>query len=217
MTASTARIVKHDAPGAGSTDESAPRSPGRPRSAEADRAIIDAVLQLVADHGFDGLSVEGVAAVAGVGKGTIYRRWPNKEAMLIDALASVSEDLPEFPHDQSARDGLVALVDVIRLSTQNTPAGQLLPRVMASMKQYPEVMKEYRSRVVERRGAVMRELIQRGIDSGEFRADLDIETAVTLLVGPILYVVMMRTTTVAPDRAASERLVDGVISGLRAP
>jgi AcrR family transcriptional regulator len=196
------------------TDRAA-RPPGRPRSAEAERAIIDAVLQLVADHGFDGLSVEGVASVAGVGKGTIYRRWPNKDAMFVDALASVSEELPDIPDTQSARDGLVALVDVIRLSTQTTAAGRLLPRVMASMKQYPEVMQEYRHRVIERRTAVMRDLIQRGIDRGEFRPDLDVDTAVTLLVGPILYLVMMRSSAVPPDRATSERLVDGVICGLR--
>ena len=73
--------------------------------------------------------------------------------MLVDALASVSEDLPEVPEGESVRDSLVALVDTIRSSTQDTAAGRLLPRVMASVQQYPEVIDEYRARVVEPAGA----------------------------------------------------------------
>jgi AcrR family transcriptional regulator len=192
-----------------------PRAPGRPRSLEAERAIIDAVLHLVAESGFDGLSVEGVAARAGVGKGTIYRRWSGKEAMLVDALASVSEDLPAIPDDEPVRDSLIALVDTIRSSTQDTPAGRLLPRVMASVQQYPEVIEQYRARVVERRSQRMRDLLDRGVARGELRPDLDPDVAVTLLVGPILYIVMMRTGSQALDRRTSERLVDGVLQGLR--
>lgn len=190
------------------------RAPGRPRSAEAEKAIIDAVLQLVAENGFDALSVEGVATRAGVGKGTIYRRWSGKQAMLVDALASVSEELPELPADGSVREGLVALVDTIRLSTQNSPAGRLLPRIMASVSQYPDVIDEYRRRVVERRSQRMRDLLARGVATGELRPDLDPDVAVTLLVGPILYIVMMRSTGPAIDRSTSERLVDGVLEGL---
>lgn len=204
------------APGDHTSDARAARAPGRPRSAEAERAIIDAVLQMVAEHGFDGLSVEGVASRAGVGKGTIYRRWPGKEAMLVDALASVSEDLPDVPADESVRDSLIALVDTIRSSTQDTPAGRLLPRVMSSVQQYPEVIDQYRARVVERRSQRMRDLLARGVERGELRDDLDVDVAVTLLVGPILYIVMMRSTAQLIDRTTSERLVDGVLRGLRA-
>lgn len=198
-----------------STAEPAARAPGRPRSAQAERAIIDTVLQMVAESGFDALSVEGVASRAGVGKGTIYRRWSGKQAMLIDALASVSEELPELPDDQPVRDSLVALVDTIRLSTQNTPAGRLLPRIMASVSQYPDVINAYRERVVERRSQSLRALLAHGVETGELRDDLDPDVAVTLLVGPILYIVMMKSTGPAIDRRTSERLVDGVLQGLR--
>jgi len=192
------------------------RPPGRPRSVAAERAIINAVLQLVAEQGFDGLSVEGVAARAGVGKGTIYRRWPGKEAMLVDALASVSEELPALPADGSIRDGLVEMVDTIRSSTQSTPAGRLLPKVMAAVSQYPDVIEAYRGRVVDARAQALRELLARGVHQGELRPDLDIDMAVTLLVGPVLYLVMMRSGGSAIDRSACEGLVDGVLDGLRA-
>ena len=192
----------------------APRPPGRPRSLEAEKSIIDAVLHLVAEHGFDALSVEGVAAQAGVGKGTIYRRWPNKEAMIVDVLASISEELPIVPEDQSVRAGLVDLVDTIRVSTQDSPAGRLMPRVMASVAQYPQVMAAYRQRVVEPRTQRLREMLLRGMSNGELRPDLDIDLAVTLLVGPILYVSMMRSKPQHLDRATSQQLVDGVLDGL---
>jgi AcrR family transcriptional regulator len=190
------------------------RSPGRPRSAEAERSIVDAVLHLVAEHGFDALSIEGVATKAGVGKGTIYRRWPNKEAMIVDVLASISEEWPEVPEGQTVRDGLIDLVDTIRVSTQDSPAGRLMPRVMASVAQYPDVMAAYRERVVEPRTKRLHELILRGKENGELRPDLDTDLATTLLVGPILYVAMMRSKPQTLDRSTSERLVDGLLDGL---
>jgi Bacterial regulatory proteins, tetR family len=71
--------------------------PGRPRSEQAERAIIEATLDLLAEVGIAALSVEQVAARAGVGKATIYRRWPNKEALIIDAAASLKSPLPDVP------------------------------------------------------------------------------------------------------------------------
>src|SRR5437764_14075432 len=91
------------------SDQLAARPPGRPRSERADKAIVDATLDLLAEEGgVTGVSIEAVAARAGVGKTTIYRRWPNKEALIIDALAALKEPFP-VPRGDSARDDLVAL------------------------------------------------------------------------------------------------------------
>ncbi|MGH2503871.1 MAG: helix-turn-helix domain-containing protein, partial [Ktedonobacterales bacterium] len=72
------------------------RRPGRPRSAQADQAILDAALELIAQEGIQGMSIEGVAARAGVGKTTIYRRWPNKDALALDALRTVKPPIVSF-------------------------------------------------------------------------------------------------------------------------
>src|SRR5437016_14195863 len=102
-----------DAPGPGA--EAGPagttRRPGRPRSEQAEQAIIEATLDLFAEQGFEGVCVEAVAARAGVGKATIYRRWPNKEELLLAALGSMKSPLPESTGN--VRDDLVAQLTVM--------------------------------------------------------------------------------------------------------
>src|SRR5258707_9557057 len=87
------------------------RRPGRPRSEQAEQAIIDATLDLFAEQGFEGVCVEAVAARAGVGKATIYRRWPNKEELLLAALGSMKSPIPELS-GISVRDDLLARLPV---------------------------------------------------------------------------------------------------------
>ena len=102
------------------TEQALPaRPPGRPRSEVADRAIVEATLELMADVGMSALTIEQVAAAAGVGKATIYRRWANKDALLVDALATLNDDLPDV-NDVPLRDALVEVVDFVRrASTRN--------------------------------------------------------------------------------------------------
>ena len=88
------------------------RRPGRPRSEQAEQAIIEATLDLFAEQGFEGVCVEAVAARAGVGKATIYRRWPNKEELLLAAFGSLKSPFPE-PKGVSVRDDLLAMVKVM--------------------------------------------------------------------------------------------------------
>src|SRR3954462_10843849 len=90
------------------------KAPGRPRNGRADEAILEAVIALLGDgQSVDGISIEAVAAKAGVGKATIYRRWPNKEALIIDAVASMKGPLPD-PAGESVRDDLVMLLKASR-------------------------------------------------------------------------------------------------------
>jgi AcrR family transcriptional regulator len=93
---------------AGSANQTEPaRRPGRPRSEQAEQAIIEATLDVFAEQGFDGVCVEAVAARAGVGKATIYRRWPNKEELLLAALGTIKSPYPE-PKGVSVREDLLA-------------------------------------------------------------------------------------------------------------
>jgi len=192
----------------------AERRPGRPRSAEAERAILAAALEELAATGVDGFSVEAVATRAGVGKTTIYRRWSNRDALILDALSALDAETQPRCKGVSARDDLVSTLEVIRRRHRNSMHAQLLPRVLAAARTHPELMRGYQERVIERRREHIRGILRAGVASGELRADLDVELALKALVFPMLYAVMIRTedTPLPKDFAAS--MVDLLMAGI---
>jgi AcrR family transcriptional regulator len=190
------------------------KAPGRPRNARVDEAILDAVIALLGGgQSVDALSMDAVAAKAGVGKATIYRRWPNKEALLIDAVATMKGPLPE-PVGESVRDDLVMLVAATRqkrMEQYGKVAACIFPQLVRS----PEMHSVYQG-VVEPRRDVMREVLKRGIRNGELRADLDVEMTLLMLSGPALAQNMMRWNPRVPDEGFAESLVDAVLRGAAA-
>ena len=195
-------------------DGSRPR--GRPRSAAAEKAILDAALQELAAAGVDGFSVEAVAARAGVAKTTIYRRWSNRDALILDALTALGEESQPDLVGASVREDLVQTLEAIRERHQDSVHERLLPRVMAAAHSHPELLQGYRDRVIERRREHVREILRRGVLSGELRADLDIELALQAIVFPMLYAVMMRTDPEPLPADFAEQMVDLVMGGLAA-
>ena len=195
------------------TDRSArpadkPVRAGRPRSAEADEAIISAALELVADRGIGAVSIEAIAAAAGVGKTTIYRRWENKDALIVDALASIQDPPPEL-RGASTRDDLVLLVDYIRRHNEAL-ASKLMVCLVAEAS--AELRDTYIRHIIEPRRELMRGVLRDGIARGDLIADLDIELTLSLLSGPMLTMVKIWKTTVSPDTA--ERIVDAILRGI---
>ncbi|GAA4587622.1 TetR/AcrR family transcriptional regulator [Actinoplanes octamycinicus] len=190
------------------------KAPGRPRNAQADEAILDAVLTLMAEgQSAAAVSIESVAAKAGVGKATIYRRWPNKEALLIDAVRSMKGPIPELA-GVSARADLIAMVTANRSSRV-----QEFGKVTACL--LPELMKDEQLRqmhhaVMEPRREVMREILRRGIASGELRADLNIELTLLMLSGPSMAQGLFGTETGVPLEEFPVVLVDALLRGAAA-
>jgi AcrR family transcriptional regulator len=197
-----------------STVASTPRSPGRPRSARADEAIIDAVLDLLAEgNTVEALSIEAIAARAGVGKATIYRRWAGKESLLADAIRTLKGPTPE-PAGESVRADLVTLLSVVARNGDER-ALKIMPCIMPEVNRSPEQYRIWQEIITPRRQR-MREVLQRGIRSGELRADLDIELTLLLLTAPV---VMQRTLRWQPgldDSSLPERVVDSVLAGIAA-
>ncbi|MEK8170459.1 helix-turn-helix domain-containing protein [Streptomyces sp. M19] len=116
----------------------APRVRGRPRSAEADAAIIEAVLRLIEDGAtISDLSMERIAREAGVGKATVYRRWPGKEALMIDVMRSLDADPEAQPSTGSVRDDLVRVVEFVRRRGLAKRNSALLRTVIAQMQAHP--------------------------------------------------------------------------------
>ncbi len=187
------------------------RRPGRPRSEQADRAIIDAALELFAESGPDALCIERVAARAGVGKATIYRRWPGKEDLLLDALAAVQVPLP-VPKGESVRDDLVALLESMRSEATDPRRARQSALLLGEGARYPRLIERYVATVVEPRRDVVRAVLRRGLATGELREGTDIEAAVYMLTGAVI-----ARTWLGQDRAErgfARRVVDHLLAGL---
>lgn len=199
------------------TDETqAARPAGRPRSARAEKAIIDATLDLIGEGiGLGELSIEAIAARAGVGKTTIYRRWSNKEDLFVDAMAKLKSPLPKLGGG-SVREDLIAYLEVVRHDACDARSRCVLSIVMNDAERHPRLAERVRQASIEPRRAVMAELLRRGIATGELRPDLDVPIAMSTLIGTMMwYARSLRFGEDAelPDDIA-ERIVDELLAGL---
>jgi AcrR family transcriptional regulator len=196
-----------------------PRRPGRPRSDRAEEAILDAVLALFGEgETYDSLSMELIASSAGVGKATIYRRWPNKEALVIAAIGRrLHPDDPAAPPGRSVREDLVFLLELMRTHLQDDCLGSAY-NVLAQLSQSnPNVSQRYHEQVIEPRRELFRVVLRRGVASGELRADVDIEAAMLMLTGTVLAATRHQKSKTAPvGREFCLRLVDYLLDGVSA-
>jgi AcrR family transcriptional regulator len=212
----TAELTAQAAEAAGTAEAAdaagaAPRRPGRPRSERADRAIIDATLSLFAETGPEGLCIEKVAARAGVGKATIYRRWPGKEDLLLDAIATLQAPLPE-PAGRSVREDLVTLLGAMRDAVADPRRAREFALLLGEGAKYPRLMARYVETVLEPRREVIRSVLRRGVASGELRATVDIEAALFMLTGAVLARGKYEPGSIPPGYV--ERVVDELLLGL---
>jgi AcrR family transcriptional regulator len=188
------------------------RPRGRPRSQQAEQAILSAALDVFAECGPDALCIEQVAAKAGVGKATIYRRWPGKEEMLVAALAALGSRLPE-PQGKSVRADLTALLSAICREAADPRRARLFALMQGEGKRYPRLMATYLETVVKPRRELVRSVLRRGVATGELRENTDIEAASFLLDGAVLQ--SMQGPGPADARYA-RRAVEELLRGLAA-
>jgi AcrR family transcriptional regulator len=197
------------------TSTTATRPPGRPRSERADKAIIDATLALLVEEGgVAEVTIEAVAARAGVGKTTIYRRWPNKEALIIDALASLKEPDPELA-GVSVRDALISLARALGVEKGDRQRLDVYWSVFGHGDKHPELHRRFMRDVVEPRREVMRGVLRRGVETGELRQDLDIDLVMWIIIGAIVHRAKAYGAGPVPDDFA-ERVVDTALRGIAA-
>jgi AcrR family transcriptional regulator len=191
----------------------APPRPGRPRSGEVQRKILDATRELLSENGFAELRLEHIAARAGVGKATIYRRWGSKEALAEELLAELAG-----PHIAVADLGdtraelLAAVVNPMRAVT-DTPFGPVIRALLSQIAVNPTLGDPFRATVVQARRREVARVIGRGIARGDLRPDADPDVATELLVGPV-YFRLMFGGELTLDFA--NRVVDNVVRGFGA-
>lgn len=186
----------------------AARRPGRPRSERAEQAIIEATIEALGERGIDGVHCEDVAARAGVGKATLYRRWGGKEDLLIAAFAAMKHPLPE-PRGESVREDLITLLTVVAADADDPRFAQQYALLHGAGERYPRLVARYREQVVEPRRELVRSVLRRGIETGELRPGLDVEVAMLMLTGAVMARGKHDPTPAAPgfvDRAVDELL-----------
>jgi AcrR family transcriptional regulator len=169
----------------GSEAEAPPRPRGRPRRAAARTAIVEATLALVAERGFHAATMDAIAARAGVGKNTIYRRWPSKEDLIADALHELTADLDTVHEDDGDLDArlLERLHDFARVFADPL-LGRILPGLLSELQRNPAFALAYSDRVVRPRRQAIVELLARAVERGELRGGVDPELVTDLLIGP---------------------------------
>jgi len=200
-------------PGPATQDRGGSRRPGRPRSQSAQRAILDAALDLLAAEGFERMSIEAVAARAGVGKTTIYRWWTSKDDLVIDAMENLIADV-QPPDTGSVRSDLVELIVQIERVLGSTRAGEVFPRMVAEVAAASPLGLAYLDRVIAPRFAIVDSILVRGVRRGELRTDLDLELARDLLVGPMVFAKLTRRLPSRRGARRAQRLVDLLLGGL---
>ncbi|MFL6206993.1 MAG: TetR/AcrR family transcriptional regulator [Acidimicrobiales bacterium] len=158
---------------------------GRPRSAERDVAILDAALAEYGELGFDGMSIEGVAARAGASKATVYRRYDSKLSLVAAALQHAGEQRPIHGTGSLERDLDVVLRHLVAL-TRDPVHGAGLRHLVADGLRNPELGDVYAAFVRKRR-ATTQALLREAMERGELRADVDLDVATDAIGGPIFY------------------------------
>lgn len=169
--------------GIGSSDSAPVAVRGRPRSARAHRAILEATLKLLAEVGYGKLTLGEVATIAGVGKATIYRRWPSKVPLVIEAFSQ----LPALvdPDTGNVLEDLTALLREFAHILESTPLPRVLPILAAECMHDPELSKLFVPMSNARRKPLLN-ILRRAMARHELPQDLDLEAAADLIVGPIM-------------------------------
>jgi AcrR family transcriptional regulator len=176
------------------------RGRGRPRSAKADQAILAATLRMVGTHGVAATTIEGIAAEAGVGKTTIYRRWESKTELIVAAVSQIAPPDVQFPDSGSLEGDLKLLSELQRQRLAGTGLLTVVPRVLAESMNDPELHQGFLENVIKPLRALIRSLIERGIERGELRADLEVEPLVDILHAIPIYRIL--TSRGDPDSIA---------------
>jgi AcrR family transcriptional regulator len=185
-------------------------SAGRPRSEAAHQAILDATLALLAEVGFSALTVEGVAQRAGVGKATIYRRWPSKLPLVVEAFG----ELPAFEDVDTGnlKGDLETMLTEYLKSFLATPLATVYPSLAAERRHNPE-LGELLDPLLRNRRRPLDAALRRAVARGELAEGIDLELASDLIVGPVAVRLFFRGTTIKPDMVGP--MVEMALEGIR--
>ena len=184
---------------------------GRPRSPETREKILKAAYEMLIEVGFMDLTIEGVAAKAGVGKPTIYRRWNCKAALAMDAFLEAVTPEIAFPNTGSTQEDFrEQMSKVVKL--MNSPRGLVLANVIGCGQANDDLLTAFRKSWLLPRREDAKRIFHKGVERGELRADLDVEVAIDALYSPLFYRLLLKHQPLTEQFV--DQLVDVVVPGL---
>lgn len=194
-----------------SVEDTAPPKPGRPRSEQSRSAVLRATSELLHEIGLRTMTTEQIAARSGSSKATIYKWWPNKYAVAVDAFFSeMQADSPD-PDTGSARGDFTLWLRGL-CHFYSGPSGRVFAQLIGEAQFDPDVADILRDGLIRSRRAALEAVWERGVARGDLRADVDRDIAIDLIIGPALYRLM--TSRGALDDTAADAIVDAAIRGL---
>ena len=191
-----------------STESNARR--GRPRNDHIRQLILNTALDLAFEVGFRALTVEAIAAKTGVGKTTIYRRWPNKGAVVMDAFLSIVGPKTIFPSADRAIHS-IQLQMKAQVKAFRSKYGKMVRSLVGDGQFDSDVLEAYRQRWILPRRQLARTAIELAMKQGDLRPDLDVDTVIDTLYAPIYYRLMFETGPISD--AYADGLYQSVIKG----
>jgi AcrR family transcriptional regulator len=181
---------------------------GRPLDMTRDDALRASALELLADIGYDRLTIDKIATHAGAGKATIYRRWSGKAELIVDALMCQKGAIPEAPDTGSLRGDLSALIDQSGLEEGRLDT-QVMIGLVSALPHDAELRDVFRTQFIEPHTATLALVFDRAVARGEIRPVANMETIVSILPALVFHRLIVSATV--PDRAFFESIVDGVL------
>ncbi|MCV7282039.1 TetR/AcrR family transcriptional regulator [Mycolicibacterium flavescens] len=187
-----------------------PTRPGRPRSEQSRLSVLRAASELLREVGLRAMTTEEIAGRSGVSKATIYKWWPNKYAVAIEAfLGQIMAEAPD-PDTGSAREDILGVLRGLA-HFYDGESGRVFAQLVGEGQSDPAVAAELQTHLVAPRRALMRRVWERGVARGELRADIDADVAVDLLLSPLLYRLLLGHAAVGDV----DHVVAAAMGGLR--
>lgn len=162
-----------------------PRTTGRPRSSAADEAILEAALESLIERGIEATSIDQVARDAGVARTTVYRRYPDKNQLLIAAITRSHEQLPLDP--APAEPTVEDMINAFAIALADQRGRKLARRMSSSLRDHPDLERAYRAASIQAREDAIRDVITRAHRAGRFPTDHDPAVIQVLLMGSITF------------------------------
>jgi TetR/AcrR family transcriptional regulator, regulator of autoinduction and epiphytic fitness len=170
-----------------------------PRIERSRLLVREAALAELAERGWGGLTIEAVAARAGVARSTIYRHWPDKLALITDAMETLNRQPVPRPEGETPRMRVENILDHLARAVTNSPVAAGLPALIEAAEHNPQVRELHHRYNAARRGALV-EAIASGVEAGDFAATIDPELAAQALAGAIFYRRLMTGEPFEPER-----------------